>query len=140
MRLSVVASCASALNETARVPIRPSTSGNTTFMVRSRGSSPRVLSRHSASLEPARITCSTGRPGASRTVPRCDAPIAETAKAVAFSTAAGGAASNTERRKSWLSPSLRLATNSGSATIPSSPRAAASISTGAVAPPCRIER
>ena len=41
--------------------IRPSTSGSTTFIVRSVGASPRVELAHASSEIPAKVTWSTGR-------------------------------------------------------------------------------
>ena len=58
-------SAGAALNATARVRIRPSTSGSATFIARSRGERPRVPSRQAASLPPASTSCSTARPGSS---------------------------------------------------------------------------
>ena len=49
------------LKLTARVMMRPSVSGSTTLIARSRGERPLVPSRQSATLPPLVITCSIGR-------------------------------------------------------------------------------
>ena len=63
-------------------------------MAMSRGARPRVLSRHASSVLPEKITCITGAPGRSSTVPVASPPGAETANAVAFSTMSGGVSAN----------------------------------------------
>ena len=69
--------------------IRPSTSGSTTFMVRSVGERPRVDPAQASSETPAKVTCMTGRSPPSSTVPANSPPGCDSAKAVAFSTIAG---------------------------------------------------
>ena len=60
---------ASCLNEMARVRMRPSISGSTTFIARSAAPRPRVEPLHCSCVEPASTICNTGASAASRTPP-----------------------------------------------------------------------
>ena len=119
--------------------IRPSTSGSTTFIVRSVGERPRVDSAHASSDIPAKVTCSTGRSPPSSTVPANSPPGCDSAKAVAFSTIAGACSAKTlgdERRvllrlqagdieRQRLEPALLPAPRRAHRPAPSAPPASA---------------
>ena len=73
--------------------MRPSSSGNATFIAMSRASRPRAPARQLGSSPPEKITCSTGQSGAAKGLVS-PAPV-DTANAVAFSTMSGGASPKT---------------------------------------------
>ena len=134
-QLSVAASKALAdLNEIARASTRPSTSGSATFIARSRGLRPRVLSRHHAASLPASTTWSTtaSQPANGPEIP--SAPGVETAKPVAFSTTSGPVSASTRSTTPAAAGSLRLVTASATASSPSASSAASSRSIGARSP------
>ena len=124
---------ASVLNATARVRMRPSTSGSATFMAMSRGERPRVASAHCRSVAPAKIACSTGTPASANGV-SCGAPGRETAKPVALRTISGSVVRMSVPISSAAGASRRLVTKMGSGSSPSSRSAATSASTGASEP------
>ena len=101
---------ASALNDTARARMRPSTSGSATFIATSRAESPCVPLAQPASSPPARTTCNTGRPAASNGVGRRPAPGVDTAKPVAFSTTRARLRSSIRSTRSAEAGSFRLET------------------------------
>ena len=102
---------ASALNDTARVRMRPSTSGSATFIATSRAESPCVPPAQPASSLPANTTCNTGRPAASNGVGRRrPAPGVDTAKPVAFSTTRARPRSSIRSTRSAEAGSFRLDT------------------------------
>ena len=140
MGASVAASKrASVLNATARVRMRPSTSGSATFMAMSRGERPRVASAHCRSVAPAKIACSTGTPAPAKG-PASGAPGRDTAKPVALSTIAGETVRRSVAISAAAGASRRLVTKTGSASSPASRSAATSASTGPSEPACSSAR
>ena len=96
------------LKAMAWAKMRPSTSGSTTCMARSRGNRPRVELSQLACEMPAWATCRIGHPDADNT-PASSLAVA-VANAVALMMISGGCAANAARRKAAERSSLRLVT------------------------------
>ena len=118
---------AGALNEIARVKMRPSTSGSTMFIARSAPLAPRFDAAQASRVEVASAACNTGASARSSTQP--STPRAE--KAVVFTITSGLNAPMASRRNASLACSFKLATKAPSTAMPRAARASASARIGA---------
>ena len=131
---------ASPLKETARERIRPSTSGNATFMAMSRAERPRVPARQSFSLPPENTTCSTGAPVALSGESTAGFPGVETANPVPFSTIPAALSASSDSMTPAETGSFRLVQYSGRQSTPLRPSASISARTGPTLSACTRAR
>ena len=125
------------MNDIARVKMRPSSSGSTTFIARSLGASPRAEPSHAEWAEPARATCSTEQSAASSTV---DSSSRRAEKAVALTMTAGAICSINADTEAAAAGSFRLVTATANGSRPSDASAAIIASIGAVSAASRLAR
>jgi hypothetical protein len=128
------------LKLTARVMMRPSISGNTTLIARSRGDRPTCCARQSSALPPLTITCNTGR--SSPSAPS-HAPVLSRlaiAKPVVLSTSDAAVSCKSCSTAARHTGSLSEATEIGSGFSPTRTSSAISVSNTARLPACKCAR